>query len=194
MQKVLIVDHDRAMQTALSDILADEGFKSIVTGNGKKAIREIKAKSPDLTILYESLPGIDGMEFLRQIRSIDSSLPIIILTGNGDIRNAVEAIKLGAFDYMTKPFDNDEIVDKIKNALQENCSREEQSVIILSTREKEVLLWLKQGKSSWDISAILEISERTVNFHVNNIMKKLNVVSRTHAVAVALEKGLIPSS
>ena len=60
----------------------------------------------------------------------------------------------------------------------------------LSKREKEVLSWLKEGKSSWDIAAILNISERTVNFHVSNIMQKLNAVSRTQAVAVAIEKGL----
>ncbi len=61
----------------------------------------------------------------------------------------------------------------------------------LSKREKEVLTWSKRGKSSWEISAILNISERTVNFHVNNIMQKLNAVSRTQAVAVAIERGLI---
>ncbi|MEW6601357.1 MAG: helix-turn-helix transcriptional regulator [Nitrospirota bacterium] len=61
----------------------------------------------------------------------------------------------------------------------------------LSEREKEVLTWSKRGKSSWEISAILNISERTVNFHINNIMQKLNAVSRTQAVAVAIERGLI---
>jgi len=61
----------------------------------------------------------------------------------------------------------------------------------LSKREEEVLTWSKRGKSSWEISAILDISERTVNFHVNNIMQKLNAVSRTQAVAVAIERGLI---
>ncbi|RJR23071.1 MAG: LuxR family transcriptional regulator [Nitrospiraceae bacterium] len=61
----------------------------------------------------------------------------------------------------------------------------------LSKREQEVLTWSKRGKSSWEISAILNISERTVNFHVNNIMQKLNAVSRTQAVAVAIERGLI---
>ena len=66
-----------------------------------------------------------------------------------------------------------------------------QEIPELSKREKEVLLWSKRGKSSWEISAILNISERTVNFHVNNIMQRLNVVSRIQAVAVAIERGLI---
>lgn len=65
------------------------------------------------------------------------------------------------------------------------------SISKLSKREEEVLTWSKRGKSSWEISAILNISERTVNFHVNNIMQKLNVVSRIQAVAVAIERGLI---
>lgn len=66
-----------------------------------------------------------------------------------------------------------------------------ETITNLSEREKEVLSWSKRGKSSWEISAILDISERTVNFHVNNIMQKLNAVSRTQAVAVAIERGLI---
>ncbi len=66
-----------------------------------------------------------------------------------------------------------------------------EAITNLSEREKEVLTWSKRGKSSWEISAILNISERTVNFHVNNIMQKLNAVSRTQAVAVAIERGLI---
>ncbi len=64
-------------------------------------------------------------------------------------------------------------------------------MVPLSKREKEVLNWLKKGKSSWDIAAILKITERTVNFHVNNIMQKLNAVSRTQAVAVAIENNLL---
>jgi DNA-binding CsgD family transcriptional regulator len=66
-----------------------------------------------------------------------------------------------------------------------------ETITNLSEREKEVLTWSKRGKSSWEISAILDITERTVNFHINNIMQKLNAVSRTQAVAVAIEKGLI---
>ncbi len=72
-----------------------------------------------------------------------------------------------------------------------NMSNNLEALPNLSKREKEVLTWSKRGKSSWEISAILNISERTVNFHVNNIMQKLNAVSRTQAVAVAIERGLI---
>ena len=68
--------------------------------------------------------------------------------------------------------------------------RDSQIMQYLSKREKEILKWLKKGKSSWEISVILSISERTVNFHVGNIMQKLNAVSRTHAVAISIEKGI----
>jgi LuxR family quorum sensing-dependent transcriptional regulator len=73
----------------------------------------------------------------------------------------------------------------------DNMNKGLDSISKLSKREEEVLTWSKRGKSSWEISAILNISERTVNFHVNNIMQKLNVVSRIQAVAVAIERGLI---
>ncbi len=190
MNKILIIDDDKDMQSILSDIVDSEGYRSIVAGNGRKALQQIRKHIPDLILLDMKLPGMNGMKVLEKIKNIDRDLKVLMLTGYGDIKDAVQAIKLGAFDYITKPFDNDEIVKHIKNAMQSrNCTNGRD--IVLSLREREVLHWLKKGKSSWDIAAILNISERTVYFHVNNIMQKLNAVSRTQAVAIALEKGLI---
>ena len=109
----------------------------------------------------------------------------------GDIKDAVQAIKLGAFDYVTKPFKDEEIIANIKNALAGHRGKNGKKGASLSMREKEVLKWLKMGKSSWDISVILDISERTVNFHITNIMNKLDAMTRTQAVAICIEKGLI---
>lgn len=114
-----------------------------------------------------------------------------MLTGYGDIKDAVSAIKMGAFDYITKPFKDEEIIENIKNALESHNGKNGYNGSFLSMREKEVLKWLKKGKSSWDISIILGISERTVNFHITNIMNKLDAMTRTQAVAISIEKGLI---
>jgi DNA-binding NarL/FixJ family response regulator len=117
-------------------------------------------------------------------------MTVIMLTGNGDTKCAVQAMKTGAFDIVTKPFDDKEILAAIRNALRAAPKSREKFHSPLSRRESEVLNWLKTGKTSWDISVILGISERTVNFHVRNIIQKLNAVSRIHAVAVAAEKGI----
>ena len=191
MHKILIIDDDSYMRSVLSDLVRSEGCEAFATGNGKIALKEISAHAPDLILLDVRLPGIDGMTILEKIKEIDKEILIIMITGHGDIRDAVRAIKLGAFDYITKPFDNEEIIATIKNALQTRLQPNHPQHVILSMREKEVLKWLKKGKSSWDISTILNISESTVNYHITNIMQKLNAVSRTQAVAVAIERGLI---
>ncbi|RJQ14705.1 MAG: response regulator [Nitrospiraceae bacterium] len=188
MEKILIIDDDSEMQSVLSDILKSEGYEPLVSGDGRKALRYITDLSPALVLLDIRLPGMDGMKVLEKIRQTDKRLIVIMLTGYGDIKDAVQAIKMGAFDYITKPFRNQEIVSTVRDALLARLSCDAHAV---TPREKEVLAWLKEGKSSRDISLILGISDRTVNFHINNVMHKLNAVSRMHAVAIAVEKAII---
>lgn len=191
MYKILIIDDDRDMQLILSDTLALEGYETIVAGDGKRALKEIRAQSLDLVLLDVRLPGMNGLKVLEKIKKINRQLIVIMFTGYGDIRDAVQAMKLGAYDYMTKPFDNGEIVANIKNALHKLHLKNKRLSAPLSRREKEVIRWLIKGKSSWEVSEILDISERTVNFHINNIMQKLEAVTRTQAVARAIELGLV---
>ena len=191
MNNILIVDDDRDMQTILSDTLELEGYKTNVAGDGKAALKEITSSSPELILLDVKLPGMSGLELLGKIRKINKRVVVIMLTGYGDIKDAVQAIKLGAFDYITKPFDDEDMITNIKNALEGHSGGNGNNGSPLSMREKEVLKWLKMGKSSWDISIILDISERTVNFHITNIMNKLDAMTRTQAVAISIEKGLI---
>ena len=191
MNTILIVDDDKDMQTVLSDTLVLEGYKTSVARDGKEALEKINSSSPELILLDVKLPGMSGLELLEKIRKINKRSVVIMLTGYGDIKDAVQAIKLGAFDYVTKPFKDEEIIANIRNALENHIGGNGTNGSSLSMREKEVLKWLKMGKSSWDISIILDISERTVNFHITNIMNKLDAMTRTQAVAISIEKGLI---
>ncbi len=193
MNKVLIIDDDIDMQSLLAKIISSAGYETIVADDGNRALREIRAHSPDLTLLDIRLPGMNGMQVLKEIKKMDRNLIVIMLTGYGDIKDAVQAIKLGAFNYITKPFENIEIVANIKNALLTRRLTSKRHIASLSPREREVLNWLKRGKTSWDISVILNVTERTINFHIDNIMKKLNAVSRTQAVTIAIEAELISS-
>lgn len=191
MKNILIVDDDKDMQAILSDTLELEGYEISVAGDGKEALKEITSVSPELILLDVKLPGMSGLQLLEKIKKINKISVVIMLTGYGDIKDAVSAIKMGAFDYITKPFKDEEIVANIKNALKSYGGGNGKNSSSLSMREKEVLKWLKMGKSSWDISIILDISERTVNFHITNIMNKLDAITRTQAVAISIEKGLI---
>ena len=126
---ILIVDDNKDMQFNLSNILKDEGYEVIAAGDGKRAIKEVKTKYPNLVLLDIRLPGMDGIEILEEIKKIDKDLAIIMLTAYVDVKDAVRAMKLGAFDYITKPFDNEELVIVIKRALQtQHLSREVESL------------------------------------------------------------------
>ncbi len=190
MQKILVIDDDKEMQLLLSDVISPEGYKVITADNGKRALKKMTDFSPDLILLDIKLPGLDGMKVLEEIKKIDKYSIVIMLTGYGDIKDAVQSMKMGAFNYITKPFENEEILVNIKEALQTRDLNNRH----LSPREKEVLNWIRKGKTSWDISKILCISERTVNFHIKNTMQKLDAVSRIHAVAKAIEKGMIDNN
>jgi two-component system response regulator AtoC len=190
MRKILIIDDDKDMRSVLSDLVMSEGYEAVVAGHGKTALKEISSHSPDLILLDIRLPGIDGMTLLEKIKEIDRNIIIIMITGHGDIKDAVRAMKLGAVDYITKPFDNNEIMATIRKALQTGRPDNKSQNIVLSMREKEVLNWLKKGKSSWEISQIIGTSERTVNYHVTNILLKLNATCRAQAVALAIQMGL----
>jgi len=124
---ILIVDDDKDMQFNLKSILDNEGYKSFAVGNGIKAIKEIQSKSPNIVLLDIRLPDMNGMKVLEKLKKTipeyDGS--IIMLTAYGDIKGAIKAMKLGAFDYLTKPFDNEELIITIKKALQtQRLSRE----------------------------------------------------------------------
>lgn len=118
MEKILVVEDNEDMQFVLSSLLEHEGFEAIVTGDGEKALKAVKKDAPHLVLLDIKLPGMDGMQVLEEIRKINGNLNIIMLTAYGDIRNAVQAMKSGAHDYITKPFDNDELILTIRKALR----------------------------------------------------------------------------
>ena len=118
MERILIVEDNKDMQFLLSHILEEEGYKTSVAGSGIKALKEIKEITPNLVILDVRMPKMDGFEVLEKVKKINSEIQIIMITAFGEIKDSVKAMKLGAYDYITKPFDNDEIIFTIKKALK----------------------------------------------------------------------------
>ncbi|MEW5767358.1 MAG: response regulator [bacterium] len=118
MEKILIVDDNKDMRFLLSNILKEEGYQTISVGDGRQAIEKVEKSSPDLVLLDIKLPGRDGINILEEMKKIDKDLIIIMLTAYGDIKGSVRAMKLGAFDYITKPFDNEELILIINKAFQ----------------------------------------------------------------------------
>ena len=118
MEKILIVDDNEVMRFTLTELLEESGFECNAVGDGIAALEEVKNNFYDLVILDLRLPGMNGLEILRKVKLSNKTLPVIMLTAFGEITTAVEAIKQGAHDFITKPFDNEAIIISIRKALE----------------------------------------------------------------------------
>ncbi len=118
MERILVIDDDKDIRFNLSSILKDEGYDVLAVEDGREALKTVQNNSPNLVLLDIRLPSMNGMEILEKLKRIDKDLLIIMLTAYVEVKDAVKAMKLGAFDYVTKPFDNEELILIIKKALQ----------------------------------------------------------------------------
>ena len=117
-ERILVVDDDKDLRFNLSSILKDEGYNVLAVEDGREALKAVQRNCPNLVLLDIRLPGMDGMKILEKLKRIYKDLIIIMLTAYSDVKDAVKAMKLGAFDYVTKPFDNVELILIVKNSLQ----------------------------------------------------------------------------
>ena len=133
---ILIVDDEPSILQSLSGLLTDEGFEVITANNGYEALKIIDAETPDLVLLDIWMPGIDGIETLKEIKKTSASLPVVIITGHGNVETAVKATKLGAFDLIEKPLNIDKVIVAINNALNFRRLEEENRYLRRKTIEK----------------------------------------------------------
>jgi len=117
--RILIVDDEKEICTLLSRLVKEEGFNTMVAHDGKAALKLIISESPDVLLVDFKMPGMDGMELLKRAEEIDSDLPVIMITAYADIKGAVEAMRMGAHDYLAKPFENLEVIRVVRRALTE---------------------------------------------------------------------------
>lgn len=128
-ERILVVDDDKDLRFNLSNILKDEGYDVLAVGDGREALKAVQNNSPILVLLDIRLPEMDGMKILEKMKELNHNLAIIMLTAVTDVKDAVKAMRLGAYDYITKPFDNEELILTIKKALStQYLSREVESL------------------------------------------------------------------
>jgi len=118
MRKILVVDDDRDLRWLLSDLLSREGYQVLTAEDGLEALRQMKIGQPDVILLDLRMPRLNGMETLKKLKKDHNQIPVIMLTAHGDVKSAVEAMKLGAYDYLSKPFNNDDLLLSINRALE----------------------------------------------------------------------------
>jgi DNA-binding NarL/FixJ family response regulator len=182
---ILIVDDDDDFRRAATLVFEHEGFKVLEAKSGFEAIASFKSFTPDLAIIDMKMPGINGIDTIKELKLINSIVPIIILTAYGTIPDAVKAVHGGALDFIQKTAPYDDLVALVKKAIDNSYKG------VLSPREIEILCWVKEGKNNQEIGELLNISESTVKAHLKHSYKKLNVTNRAQAMHAAISQGII---
>ena len=194
-ESVFIVDDDAAVRDSLSMLLRSVGIQSHAFESGDAFLSAYQADFAGCILLDIRMPGISGMEVQRQLVEKDCTLPIIFITGHGDIPMAVEAMHLGAHDFVQKPFHDQELLDRIQAAL--NANREQQDDIelrrsvkeryeTLTPREGEVMSAVVKGHANKVIAMDLDLSQRTVEIHRARVMEKMQVRSLAELVKLSV--------
>jgi len=192
---VHVVDDDLAVRQSLSFLLASDGLPVRLHESASAFLERVGELSAGCIVTDVRMPGIDGIEFLRRLKAQGITLPVIVMTGHADVPLAVEAMKLGAVEFIEKPFDDDLFLAAIHSALahgQEHASREAQAkeaharVQSLSERERQVLEGLVEGKANKVIAHDLGISPRTVEIYRANVMAKMHAKSLSELVRMAM--------
>ena len=122
---ILVIDDEAAIRDSLKMILEYDGYECILSASGQEGLVCVKRDSPALVLLDIKMPGMDGLDVLRSIRKIDKLLPVVIISGHGNVATAVEATKLGAFDFLEKPLSTERVAVTIRNALDQCQLRDE---------------------------------------------------------------------
>jgi two-component system CheB/CheR fusion protein len=194
-EKILVVDDDSEFCEAMRETLETHGFEAEIFADANALLAADDLTKARCVITDVHLPGISGLELATHLAEIASSLPVIVVTGYGDVATAVEAMKSGAFDFLEKPVQPDELIERIERALRSSVEGDEllaekemaaARIAKLTTRQREILDLVLKGAPSKNIAADLNISQRTVDNHRAAIMRKLGVHSIPGLVRIAL--------
>lgn len=196
---VYVVDDDEAIRRSISFLLKTSGYAVKAYASGAEFLAEAGRLERGCILLDVRMPDIDGMEVQQRLRESGVLLPVIIMTGHGDIDMAVRAMKAGASDFIEKPFEKALLFDALESAQQRldldvlsdrRCEDARARLNILTAREREVLKGMVDGLPNKTIAYDLGISPRTVEIHRANLMQKLQVQSLSEALRIAFTARL----
>lgn len=196
---VHVVDDDEAVRRSAAFMLKTSGFRVESYENGISLLKNARSLEPGCILLDIRMPEMDGLEVQRQLREAGCLLPVIIMTGHGDVPIAVQAMKDGAIDFIEKPFEKQTLLRalevgeaRLREASNSSTRAEEakQRLNVLTPREADVLAGLVRGLPNKTIAYDLGISPRTVEIHRANLMDKLEVRSLSEALRIAFAAGV----
>jgi FixJ family two-component response regulator len=200
---VLIVDDDASVREALSNLFRSVGLQVKTFGSAHEFLQSKLPNAPACLILDIRLPRLSGLDFQADLAKADIRIPIIFMTGHGDIPMTVRAMKAGAVDFLTKPFRDQDMLDAVTAAIErDRNSRGEAKALsdlqalfaTLSPRERQVMTLVTAGLMNKQIAAEISLAEITVKIHRGNIMRKMGAKSLPDLVRMAELLGIGPSS
>jgi len=193
---IFVVDDDVAVRDALKLLLRSIGHAVETYASGQEFLESYREDRPGCLVLDIRMPGMSGLELQQKLNERHSILPIIFITGHGDVPMAVEAMQAGAMDFIQKPFRDQDLIDRINQALEKDAHNRaalgERNEIrkrleTLTPREREVLDLVVRGKANKVIAGDLKLSQRTVEIHRARVMEKMHASSLAHLVRMVLE-------
>ena len=198
-----VIDDDDALRDSLSFLLASADIRAETYASAAEFLKALPDIASGCVVTDIRMPGMSGMELLKHLKQGGSALQVIVMTGHGDVPLAVEAMRLGAADFIEKPFDDEAFIASVRMAIarqreagQSHALKSEvqKKIESLSTRERQVLAGLVAGNPNKRIAYDLGISPRTVEIYRANLMTKMQAGSLSDLVRMALVAGVLPES
>ncbi len=183
---VFIVDDDASMREAVQDLIASVGLQARGFASPREFLEAVRPDAPACLVLDVRLPGSSGLTFQQELASAGVHVPVIFITGHGDIPMSVRAIKAGAVEFLTKPFRDQELLDAVNAGIERNRAQRREAVVMddlrqryaaLTPREREIMVLVILGRMNKQIAGELGVSEVTVKVHRGQIMRKMRAKS-----------------
>ena len=196
---VFVIDDDPSMRGALEDLVGSVGLQVRPFASPRDFLQSQRPDAPGCLVLDVRLPGMSGLTFQKELAKLGVALPVIFITGHGDIPMSVRAMKAGAVEFLTKPFHDQELLDAIHAGIERDRERRREAVLVaelleryatLTERERQIMTLVVVGRANKQIAAELNLSEMTVKVHRGQVMRKMHAGSLPELVRMADRLGV----